>query len=82
MIEKILSILNNDNNHLDAVALVPGSNFQYLTGGQFFLMERPLVLIISKTYKPIVILPVLEISNFVKLSYLVLKLNFGIYGSW
>jgi Xaa-Pro dipeptidase len=69
MIGKILSILNNGNNHLDAIALVPGSNFQYLTGGQFFLMERPLVLIISKTYKPIVILPVLEISNFVKLKF-------------
>ena len=69
MVEKILSILNNDNNHLDAIALVPGSNFQYLTGGQFFLMERPLVLIISKTYKPIVILPVLEVSNFVKFKF-------------
>ena len=65
MIEKITSILNNDSNQLDAVALVPGSNFQYLTGGKFFLMERPLILIISKTHKPIAILPVLEVSNFV-----------------
>ena len=51
MIEKILSILKKDSNKPDAIALVPGSNFQYLTGGQFFLMERPLVLIISKDRK-------------------------------
>jgi len=69
MIEKITSILEDDSNQLDAVALVPGSNFQYLTGGQFYLMERPLILIISKRHKPIAILPVLEVSNFVKLKF-------------
>ena len=69
MINKIISILSDDDNQLDAIALVPGSNFQYLTGGQFFLMERPLILIISKIYKPIVILPVLEVSNFINLKF-------------
>ena len=69
MIKKIISILEDDDNKIDAIALVPGSNFKYLTGGQFFLMERPLVLIISKTHKPIAILPVLEVSNFTKLNF-------------
>ena len=69
MINKIISILSDDDNQLDAIALVPGSNFQYLTGGQFFLMERPLILIISKIYKPIAILPVLEVSNFINLKF-------------
>ena len=68
-LKKIISILNDDNTQLDAIALVPGSNFQYLTGGHFFLMERPLILIISKIYKPIAILPVLEVSNFVNLKF-------------
>ena len=69
MIEKITSILEDDSNQLDAVALVPGSNFQYLTGGKFHLMERPLILIFSNRHKPIAILPVLEVSNFVKLKF-------------
>ena len=42
---KIYKIL--ESNNLDAVALIPGSNFKYLTGGSFPLMERPTVLILS-----------------------------------
>ena len=34
---------------LDAVAIVPGSNFQYLTGGRFSSMERPTILLIPGT---------------------------------
>ena len=45
-IEKVYKILNNSN--LDAIALVPGSNFRYITGGNFHLMERPTILIITK----------------------------------
>ena len=41
---------------VDASAIVPGSNFLYLTGGNFHLMERPTILIISKDKKPIAIL--------------------------
>ena len=41
MIDKLLTILKNKKNGLDAVALVPGPNFRHVTGGQFFLMERP-----------------------------------------
>ena len=52
---------------VDALAIVPGSNFLYLTGGNFHLMERPTILIISKDKKPIAILPVLEIDSFKKL---------------
>ena len=67
--QKIKNIITNlDSNNLDAIALVPGSNFRYLTGGNFPLMERPTLLIISKTIKPIAILPVLEIDKFSKLN--------------
>ena len=43
--KKIYKVL--ENNNLDAIALIPGSNFKYLTDGSFPLMERPTVLIIT-----------------------------------
>tara|TARA_B100000427_G_C15509928_1_gene595698 strand:+ start:144 stop:1241 length:1098 start_codon:yes stop_codon:yes gene_type:complete len=64
-VEKIQSIL--DKQGLDAIAIVPGSNFLYITGGNFHLMERPTILIFSKTTKPIGIMPVLELDSFAKL---------------
>lgn len=45
---------------VDAVALVPGTNMQYFTGLEFFLSERPVVVIVtSDTFG--VIVPQLEI---------------------
>ena len=69
MINKLLAILNDKENNLDAVALVPGPNFRHITGGQFFLMERPFLIIISTFHKPIAVVPVLEVSNFTKLNF-------------
>ena len=65
-IEKIYDIIENSN--LDAVALVPGSNFRYVTGGNFHLMERPTVLIMTKNKKNVAILPSLEVDSFNKLN--------------
>ena len=63
--QKINKLISNlDGQDLDALALVPGSNFKYATGGNFHLMERPTLLIVSKNNKPIVILPVLEVDSF------------------
>lgn len=45
---------------LDAVALVPGANFQYVTGGRFGTNERPIVLILPVEGEARLILPVLE----------------------
>ena len=64
-INKLQSFLKKED--LDALAIVPGSNFFYLTGGNFHLLERPTVLLISKNNKPIAILPVLEVDSFEKL---------------
>ena len=58
---KIYQIL--ENNNLDAIALIPGSNFKYLTGGSFPLMERPTLFIITKD-KNVAILPSLEVDSF------------------
>ena len=64
-INKLQAALIDEN--LDLLAIVPGSNFLYLTGGNFHLMERPTILLISKNIKPIAILPVLEVDSFNKL---------------
>ena len=69
MIKKLYNLLNDKKNELDAFALVPGPNFRHITGGQFFLMERPFLLIISKLHKPVAIVPVLEVSNFTNLNF-------------
>ena len=57
-----------NNSDLDLVAIVPGANFRYLTGGNFHLMERPTVLFLKKDSKPVVILPFLEVDVFNKLN--------------
>lgn len=45
---------------LDAIALVPGANLRYLTGVNFHLSERPIILIVPKQGEPGVIIPLLE----------------------
>jgi len=45
---------------LDAVALIPGANLQYLTGLDFHLMERPLVVFFAPGRDPVAVLPALE----------------------
>ncbi|MFZ1815436.1 MAG: Xaa-Pro peptidase family protein, partial [Rhizobiaceae bacterium] len=49
---------------LDAVALVPGSNFRRLFGRDFHLMERPLIVIVPATGEPVAIVPNLEMASF------------------
>lgn len=48
------------DNDLHAVAFNPGSNLAYLTGLNFHLSERPIVLIISQSALPLIVLPELE----------------------
>ncbi|MBN1564863.1 MAG: aminopeptidase P family protein, partial [Anaerolineae bacterium] len=45
---------------LDAVALIPGAHLQYLTGLDFHLSERPLVIFFTLTQEPVAIAPALE----------------------
>lgn len=51
-------------NHLDAVAIIPGSNLRYLTGAVHMLMERPLVLLIPQNGTPGAIIPNFEVEQF------------------
>ncbi len=45
---------------LDAIALVPGANLHYLTGIDFHLMERPLVVFFVPGSEPVAVVPSLE----------------------
>lgn len=60
-IEKLLKALTNSG--LDAVVINPGSTLTYLTGLNYHLMERPVVLIVKSGKKPVMVLPVLEVSK-------------------
>ena len=53
--------------HLDAVAIVPGANFHYLTGGRFSSMERPTILVIPAEGEVRAILPALELLSWDRL---------------
>jgi Xaa-Pro dipeptidase len=45
---------------LDAIMLNPGPSLAYLTGLQFHLMERPVVLFVAAGKTPVIVLPELE----------------------
>jgi Xaa-Pro dipeptidase len=49
-----------EREDLDAVALVPGANFYYLTGASFHLMERPTVLVVPREGPLHAVMPALE----------------------
>lgn len=52
-----------DQYQMKALALNPGPVFSYLTGLSFHLMERPTVLIITKSNDPLILLPELEVGK-------------------
>jgi len=45
---------------LDAIALIPGANLRYITGIDFHLMERPLVIFFVPGRDPVAVVPTLE----------------------
>ncbi len=49
---------------IDVVALVPGANLRYLTGGVHFVMERPIVLFVPLDGPPVAVIPQLEVPLF------------------
>lgn len=52
---------------LDALALIPGSNLLYLTGQDFHLMERPLVVFFVPGREPVAVVPYLEADRFAEI---------------
>jgi Xaa-Pro dipeptidase len=62
---------------LSAVALNPGSTLTYLTGVEFHLMERPVVLLVSPDHDPVLILPELELPKLDLFPYKVQAFAYG-----
>jgi len=62
---------------LDAVALNPGPTLTYLTGAQFHLMERPVVLLVAQGQEPAIILPELEMLKVEQMPYPVQPFPYG-----
>ena len=62
---------------LDAVALNPGPTFTYLTGVQFHLMERPVVLLVARSGEPVLILPEFEAPKAALFPYQVKSFMYG-----
>jgi Xaa-Pro dipeptidase len=62
---------------LDAVAINPGPTLAYLTGLDFHLMERPVVLIVTLGQPPALILPELEFAKTAALDYEIKTYPYG-----
>jgi len=71
MTQSRLEILNASlrASGLDAVILNPGPTLTHLTGLQFHLMERPVVLMFAKDQDPAIVLPELELQKVASLPY-------------
>jgi Xaa-Pro dipeptidase len=65
------------NSKLDAVILNPGPTLTYLTGVQFHLMERPVVLFIVPGKDPVLVLPELELPKVDLFPYKVQAIAYG-----
>jgi Xaa-Pro dipeptidase len=65
--EKLAAALKDSK--FDAIALNPGPTLSYLTGLNFHLMERPVVLVFAPGQTPAIILPELEMQKTVDLPY-------------
>jgi Xaa-Pro dipeptidase len=62
---------------LSAVALNPGPTLTYLTGVEFHLMERPVVLLVSPDHEPVLILPELELPKLDLFPYKIQAFAYG-----
>ncbi|MBC7876271.1 MAG: aminopeptidase P family protein [Anaerolineales bacterium] len=77
-----LARLNNltaslQTSNLDAVILNPGPTLTYLTGVQFHLMERPVILFVAPGQDPVLVLPELEMLKVEMFPYKVQAFAYG-----
>ncbi|MEN8174074.1 MAG: Xaa-Pro peptidase family protein, partial [Chloroflexota bacterium] len=64
-------------DNLDALALNPGPSLTYLTGLDFHLMERPVIVFFQSAAPPVFIIPELESAKAASLPYEVQALTYG-----
>ena len=74
-LDKLIASLRTSN--LDAVILNPGPTLKYLTGLNFHLMERPVVLMVAAGEDPAIVLPELELPKVDLFPYKVKAFAYG-----
>lgn len=74
-LEKLTASLRTSN--LDAVILNPGPTLKYLSGLNFHLMERPVVLFITPGQDPVLVLPELELPKVELFPYKITAVTYG-----
>jgi Xaa-Pro dipeptidase len=74
-LEKLTASLRTSN--LDAVILNPGPTLKYLSGLNFHLMERPVVLFVAPDKDPVLVLPELELPKVDLFPYKVQAFTYG-----
>lgn len=53
-----------ERHDLDVIALIPGANLRWLTGGVHYVMERPILWLLPRVGQPLAVIPKLEIPLF------------------
>lgn len=61
-LEKLRALMRQSG--IDIMALIPGPNMRYLTGGVHYVMERPILLFIPLEQPPVAVIPQLEVPLF------------------
>ncbi len=74
-LERLQSLLQENN--LAALALNPGPSLSYLSGVQFHLMERPILLLVARGAAPVLVLPELEWPKVALFAYPVQAVSYG-----
>jgi Xaa-Pro dipeptidase len=74
-LQKLTASLRTSN--LDAVILNPGPTLKYLSGLNFHLMERPVVLFVAPDKDPVLVLPELELPKVDLFPYKVQAFTYG-----
>ena len=74
-LEKLTASMRTSD--LDAVILNPGPTLAYLTGVEFHLMERPVVLFVAPGKEPVLVLPELELLKLNLFPYKVQAFAYG-----
>ncbi len=63
-LEKLRGLMQT--HAIDILALIPGANLFYLTGGVHYVMERPILWFLPQSGEPVAVIPKLEIPLFSK----------------
>src|SRR6185436_7628807 len=61
-LEKLRALMRKHG--LDIVALIPGPNMRYLTDGEHYINERPIVMFVQPNEPSIAVIPQLEVPLF------------------